>query len=59
MDTEEFLTGYCRCLDQARTVTAEIEDGVFSADCSFGACPHEASCTIAQRLRELEALTEK
>ena len=57
MDTEEFLTGYCRCLDQARTVTAEIEDGVFSAACSFGTCPHEASCTIAQRLRELEALT--
>ena len=59
MDTEEFLSGYCRCLDRARTVTAEIDGGEFSADCSFGACPHESSCVIAQRLRELKELTAK
>ena len=55
MDHEEFISGYCRCLDQARTVTAETEDGVFSADCSFGACPHEGSCTIAEKLTQLRA----
>ena len=55
MDHEEFISGYCRCLDQARTVTVETEDGVFSADCSFGACPHEGSCTIAEKLTQLRA----
>ena len=53
MDREEFISGYCRCLDQARTVTAETEDGAFSADCSFGACPHEGSCAIAETLAQL------
>ena len=53
MDREEFISGYCRCLDQARTVTAETEDGHFTADCGFGTCPHEGSCTIAQTLTQL------
>ena len=51
---EEFISGYCRALDSVRTVTAEIEDGKLFADCSFGSCPYEGNCQIAQRIRQLE-----
>ena len=51
---EQFVSGYCRVQDGARTVTAEWEDGKWIADCSYGNCPYEGSCQIAQRLRQLE-----
>ena len=51
---ELILSGYCRCLDQSRIVTAELDGEIWSFDCSFGNCPHEGSCQIAARLRELE-----
>ena len=50
---EEFISGYCRALDQSRMAAVEIEDGELTADCSFGSCPYEDRCTIAQRIREL------
>ena len=52
---EEFISGYCRAQDQSRTVAAEKEDGKWFVDCSYGACPYEGSCQIAQRIRQLEA----
>lgn len=55
MDREAFFSGYCRCQDQSRTVTGEIEDGKFFADCSYGSCPYESSCQIAEKLREMES----
>ena len=55
MEKEYFFTGYCRALDSVRTVTVEIENGNLFADCSYGSCPYEGSCQIAQRIRELEA----
>ena len=56
MYKEEFISGYCRTQDQSRMVAAEIEDGELTADCSFGNCPYEDRCTIAQRLREIAAM---
>lgn len=53
MEDEVIISGYCRCLDQSRIVTGELEDGKWYFDCSFGNCPHEGSCQIAQKLREL------
>ena len=53
MYKEEFISGYCRTQDQSRMVAVEIEDGEMSVDCSFGNCPYEESCTIAQRIHEL------
>ena len=53
MYKEEFISGYCRALDQSRMAAVEIEDGELTADCSFGSCPYEDRCTIAQRIREL------
>ena len=53
MEKEAFFTGYCRCQDQSRMVAAVAEDGELTeADCSFGACPYEPNCTIAQKIRE-------
>lgn len=53
MEREEFITGYCRALDTARTVCAVTVDGKLEeADCAFGSCPHEATCSIAQELKD-------
>ena len=51
---EQIITGYCRCLDQSRIVTVELDGGKWYADCSYGNCPYEASCEIAKRIRELQ-----
>ena len=51
---EMILTGYCRCIDSHRMVMAELDDGVWRADCSFGSCPYEANCEIAKAIREKE-----
>ena len=56
MEEELFFTGYCRAIDGSRTVCAVTEDGrLEEADCSFGSCPHEAGCPIAQSLAALVA----
>jgi len=55
MYKEVFLSGYCRAQDQSRMVAVEIEDGEVNADCSYGGCPYEDRCTIAQGIREMEA----
>ena len=48
---ERFLTGYCRAIDQSRTVCAELEEGVLTyIDCSYPTCPHAPTCPIAQQL---------
>lgn len=57
METEKWVTGYCRQLDGSRMVELVLEDGVLQeADCCYGACPHQSSCPIAQRI---EALAEQ
>lgn len=53
MEDEVILTGYCRCLDQSRMVTVELYDGTVEADCSYGSCPYESGCAIAEKIRQL------
>ena len=53
MELEEFISGYCRALDGRRTVLLERAEGNYCADCGFGSCPYESSCTIAEKIREL------
>lgn len=54
MEQEEFLTGYCRTLDQSRVVPILLLDGrIQEVDCLYGNCPHEASCPIAEKIRKL------
>ena len=48
---EVFLSGYCRCLDGARTVLVDTEDDC--ADCAYPDCPHRAACPIAEEIEKL------
>lgn len=53
MESEKFLTGYCRALDQSRMVVALLEDGrCTEIDCDYPHCPHIQSCPIAQQLSQ-------
>ncbi len=47
---EEFISGYCRSLDESRMVTLEDEDGEVRIDCRYEACPHRHACEIAKRI---------
>jgi len=53
MELEEFISGYCRELDGSRTVLLEAAPGEHTADCSYGSCPYEMSCPIAQRISQM------
>ena len=54
MEDEVILTGYCRCLDQSRMVTAELYNGSWEVDCGYGNCPYQESCPIAEKIRQLD-----
>jgi len=49
---EKILSGYCRCLDGSRMVTAEQTPDGWEVDCHFGKCPYESECPVADGLRE-------
>ena len=54
MEKETFLSGYCRNLDDARMVEVITEGSqLLEVDCDYGTCPHEQSCTIGQKIRQL------
>lgn len=46
---EEFIQGYCRVIDGARTVWLEEDE----ADCCYPSCDYVSQCPIAQKIREL------
>ena len=47
METEKFVSGYCRVLDGSRTVEIILEDGRLpEVDCRYGDCVHQASCPM-------------
>lgn len=50
---EEFITGYCRCLDKSRIVVVEDEDGEVTVDCEYENCPHKPSCEIGKKITAL------
>ena len=53
VELEEFISGYCRERDGSRTVLLEGVAGDYTADCSYGSCPHEPTCPIAQRILQM------
>lgn len=56
METEKFLSGYCRQLDASRMVEVIAEDGtVTEVDCCYGSCVYQSSCLIAREIDELKA----
>lgn len=55
METEKFLSGYCRQLDAFRMVEVVLEDGkIAEVDCRYGSCVHQGNCLIAKELDELK-----
>lgn len=48
---EVFVSGYCRVMDEARTVTADPEEG--TADCRYPDCVYASDCPIAKKLRKI------
>lgn len=54
METEAFISGYCRQLDQSRMVTVVVEDGKLSeVDCCYGNCIYQPNCTVAEEIARL------
>lgn len=57
METEKFVSGYCRQLDGSRMVEVILENGaVTETDCCYGGCVYQGSCPIA---REIDSLLEE
>ena len=55
METEHFLSGYCRQLDDARMVEVIVEKGqVTEVDCCYGSCVYQSNCTIAKEIDQLQ-----
>ncbi len=55
METEKFISGYCRQLDASRMVEVVAEDGtVTEVDCCYGSCVYQGSCLIAKEIDNLE-----
>ena len=55
METEKFLSGYCRQLDASRMVEVILEDGeITEIDCCYGNCIHQGNCGIAKEIDELK-----
>jgi len=53
METEKFLSGYCRQLDGSRMVELVIADGALAeVDCCYGNCAYQGSCCIAQAIAQ-------
>ena len=51
METEKFISGYCRQLDASRMVEVVLEDGkITEVDCCYGSCIYEPNCTVAQQI---------
>ena len=58
MEQEYFFSGYCRCLDAARTVCVVAEDGQCTEiDCNYPDCPYIPNCKIAQQISEISSST--
>ena len=54
METEKFVSGYCRVLDASRMVEVILEDGeVTEADCCYGNCVYQGSCPIAKEIENV------
>lgn len=48
---EEFVSGYCRVLDGARTVLVDLDERC--ADCDHPACAYAGECPVAEKITHL------
>lgn len=49
MEQEVILSGYCKTIDNSRTVM--VEEG--EPDCLFSQCPHVQNCPVAEKIRQI------
>ena len=55
VETEKFLSGYCRQLDASRMVEVILEDGeITEVDCCYGNCLYQPNCPIAKEISKLD-----
>ena len=55
METEKFISGYCRQLDASRMVKVVLEDGkITEVDCCYGSCVYQSECTVGKQISGLE-----
>ncbi|MDY4582394.1 MAG: hypothetical protein SPD81_06025 [Candidatus Faecousia sp.] len=55
METEKFISGYCRQLDASRMVEVVLEDGkITEVDCCYGSCVYQSECTVGKQISGLE-----
>ena len=55
MELEKFVSGYCKQLDNARTVEVILENGeITETDCCYGNCLHQANCPVAKEIESLK-----
>ena len=55
METEKFISGYCRQLDASRMVEVILEDGeITEIDCCYGNSIHHGNCVIAQEVDQVK-----
>ena len=55
METEAFVSGYCRHLDASRMVELILEAGRLSeADCCYGNCLYQSNCPIAKEIDQYQ-----
>ena len=47
---EEFVSGYCRALDGARTVLVDLDERC--ADCAYPDCAYAGECPGAREIAE-------
>ncbi|MCD7833443.1 MAG: ubiquinone biosynthesis protein UbiE [Lachnospiraceae bacterium] len=58
METEAFISGFCKKQNQTRTVLCEYEltegDGriLLGSDCDYGRCEYSRDCTLMVQAKE-------
>lgn len=51
MEKEMFFSGYCRAMDQSRTVTVvTVDTQIEEMDCAYDRCIHQKGCPLAKKI---------
>ena len=51
---EWYISGFCRQQNGTRTVMVEEDGGDWDIGCDFIRCAHCESCTICQKIKQLQ-----
>ena len=51
---ETIISGYCRVMDQARTVMLELDGGDWDCDCDFPDCVFAKDCPLGKQMVQIQ-----